>query len=235
MLTYGGSRVVDALLRRAADPRHAGRRAGKRFKVIYVLPDPSPSHPSSSAPLPPSPEGLETVHALRALGVPVATISTAAVAYALGKVDLVLVGAEAVVKNGGIISRMGTYQLGLLAQTMRLPLYVVVESYKFVRLFPPNQYELPVEQKVVEFTTAEDDAAEKGRKNMNGEEDGARKEKKTKGYFDHEPADGAPTAVTMTDAVDYTPPKLISALITENGVLTPDAASEEIIKLWYDF
>ncbi len=35
------------------------------------------------------------------------------------------------------------------------------------------------------------------------------------------------------DAVDFTPPDLISALITESGVLTPSAVSEELIKIWF--
>ena len=35
------------------------------------------------------------------------------------------------------------------------------------------------------------------------------------------------------DAVDFTPPHLISALITESGVLTPSAVSEELIKIWF--
>ena len=34
-------------------------------------------------------------------------------------------------------------------------------------------------------------------------------------------------------AVDFTPPDLITALITESGVLTPSAVSEELIKIWY--
>jgi translation initiation factor eIF-2B subunit alpha len=34
------------------------------------------------------------------------------------------------------------------------------------------------------------------------------------------------------DAVDYTPPDLVSALITENGVLTPSAVSEELISVF---
>lgn len=33
--------------------------------------------------------------------------------------------------------------------------------------------------------------------------------------------------------VDYTPPELITALVTETGVHTPSAVSEELIKIWY--
>ena len=33
--------------------------------------------------------------------------------------------------------------------------------------------------------------------------------------------------------VDYTPPELITALVTESGVHTPSAVSEELIQMWY--
>ena len=33
--------------------------------------------------------------------------------------------------------------------------------------------------------------------------------------------------------IEITPPELISALITENGIMTPNAVSEELIKLWF--
>lgn len=35
------------------------------------------------------------------------------------------------------------------------------------------------------------------------------------------------------EKVDITPPELITALITENGAMTPSAVSEELIKLWF--
>lgn len=33
--------------------------------------------------------------------------------------------------------------------------------------------------------------------------------------------------------IEITPPDLISALITETGIMTPNAVSEELIKLWF--
>lgn len=144
VLTNGGSRVVGALLRRAAESSTI------RFKVIYVLPQPNSSDAT---------EGRQTVADLRAHNVPVATINDAAVAYSLGSVDMVIVGAEGVVENGGIISRMGTYQMGLLAKSKGKPFYVVAESHKFVRLYPLSQFDLPIEQKVLDFGVADDKKA----------------------------------------------------------------------------
>lgn len=142
VLTHGGSRVVGALLGKAADASASG--GSVRFRVIYVMNGERDS------------ESQAVVSSLRAKGVPVATISEGAVGYALGKVDLVIVGAEGVVENGGIISRLGTYQIGLLAKAAGKPFYVTAETHKFVRLYPLGQYDLPIEQKVIDFTTSDE-------------------------------------------------------------------------------
>jgi translation initiation factor eIF-2B subunit alpha len=136
VLTTGGSRVVGALLREAAE----ASGGSVRFRVIYVL-------PSTEA----SQEGSGIVASLRKRGVPVATISEGAVGYAMGKVDMVIVGAEGVAESGGVISRLGTYQIGVLAKGCGKPFYVVAESHKFVRIFPLGQYDLPIEQQIVDF------------------------------------------------------------------------------------
>lgn len=216
VLTNGGSRVVASLLQKAADEK--GGPSAVRFRVIYVLSSTKggsieSSHGNTE------PEGLETVRALREKGVPVATIPESAVAYALGKADIVIVGAEGVVENGGIVSRMGTYQIGLLAKAMGKPFYAVAESHKFVRLYPLGQYDLPIEQRVIDFKTEEEIAEERTGVAAAAAE-----------------APAAPTKTNTGDScesVDFTPPHLISALITDSGVLTPSAVSEELIKIWF--
>ena len=57
-------------------------------------------------------------------------------------VNVVLVGAEAVTANGGIISRMGTYQLALIAKARRKDFFVAAEQHKFGKTFPVDQYDL---------------------------------------------------------------------------------------------
>ncbi|MCJ1417269.1 translation initiation factor eIF-2B subunit alpha [Xylographa parallela] len=262
VLTNGGSRVVGAVLQAAAEAHGGG---SPRFKVIYV---------QSAAT--PHAESHQIIRALRQLSVPVATIPEAAVAYSMGKVTMVLVGAEGVVENGGIISRMGTYQMGILAQAAAKPMYVVAESHKFVRMFPLGQYDLPIEQKVLDFRTDLDDAmddrgqlvhpdtptarsrapsiVESGRwveqtpavmerGEYFGTLDSPRAGSKTSSTsskgpplskLSEPPAPAKESALDAQDsAVDYTPPDLITALITESGVHTPSAVSEELIKIWY--
>ena len=60
----------------------------------------------------------------------------------LCRVDLVLVGAEAVVESGGVINILGTYQVALCARAHNKPFYVSAESYKFARLFPLHQRDI---------------------------------------------------------------------------------------------
>ncbi|KAE9963574.1 hypothetical protein BLS_009151 [Venturia inaequalis] len=210
VLTTGGSRVVGALLREAAE----ASGGSVRFKVIYVLPGPEQT----------SQEGSDIVAALRKRGVPVATIGAEAVGYAMGKVDMVIVGAEGVVENGGAISRLGTYQIGVLAKGCGKPFYVVAESHKFVRIFPLGQYDLPIEQKIVDFKS-NDGQGNEGEAHKDIDEgiemeEGEQKKRDRK-------------VTGVADAVDFTPPEYISGIITETGVLTPSAVSEELIKIWF--
>ena len=44
-------------------------------------------------------------------------ISDAAIALAMQSVDCIFVGCEAVVENGGIVNKVGTYTLALCAKT----------------------------------------------------------------------------------------------------------------------
>ena len=195
VLTSGGSRVVAAVLDAACD-------AGVRFRVIYVRTAASRQ------------TGDELAKNLRTKSVPVASISAEAVAYTMGQVDMVFVGAEGVVENGGVIGGMGTYQLGLLAKSAGKPFYVVAESHKFVRLYPLGQYDLPINQKVLDFKIEEE-------MDETGGKEEKEKDERENGGAEHD------------DAVDFTPPDLIAALVTESGVHTPSAVSEELIKIWY--
>lgn len=79
---------------------------------------------------------------LESEGIPVRLIHDSAVGFIMEQVNLVLVGAEGVVENGGIVNKMGTYQLAVIAKESKIPFYVASESYKFTRMFPINQAEI---------------------------------------------------------------------------------------------
>lgn len=78
------------------------------------------------------------------IGVPTILISDCAVAhYMAQEVDMVFVGADMVVENGGIVNKIGTYQISIIAHSFKKPFYVAAESYTFTRFFPLNQQDLP--------------------------------------------------------------------------------------------
>ncbi|XP_013413591.1 translation initiation factor eIF-2B subunit alpha [Lingula anatina] len=123
ILTHSRSRVVMQVLKEAVE-------AKKRFNV-YV----TESHPNKS--------GCQMAEELNAMDIPTVVILDSAVGYIMEKVDLVLVGAEGVVESGGIINKIGTFGMAVAAKEMNKPFYVVAESFKFARLYPLNQQDVP--------------------------------------------------------------------------------------------
>lgn len=139
ILTHGASRAVTGLLERAA------RVLAGKFRVVYVRDETRAR------------ESDRVVAQLRAMAIPVAEVPEAAIAHVLGllrQVHMVFVGAEAVTQNGGIISRMGTYQIAQLASAAKIPFCVAAETHKFVRKFPLDQRDIGFEQRVLDFSTA---------------------------------------------------------------------------------
>lgn len=138
ILTHGASRSVTGVLEKAL------KHQGANFKVIYVRDEARPA------------ESDRVVKELRHWGVPVAEIAEASVAHVMAllrQVHMVMVGAEAVTQNGGIISRMGTFQIAQLAGQAKIPFYVAAETHKFVRKFPMTQKDLGFKQDVLDFST----------------------------------------------------------------------------------
>lgn len=98
-------------------------------------------------------------------------------------------------------------------------MYVLCESFKFVRFYPLSQEDLPPEFKV--------DLKNVGEMNKNrwlrmcfAFQYYASTLEKTKELESEHPV------------VDYTPPSLITLLFTDLGILTPSAVSDELIKLY---
>ena len=97
VLIHGYSRVVISLLRRAAI-------SGRRFRVIVTE-----GRPDSA--------GVDVARVLRMpigkskLNIPVTLVLDSAVGFIMDEVDMVIVGAEGVVESGGIINKLGTFQV----------------------------------------------------------------------------------------------------------------------------
>ncbi len=91
----------------------------------------------------PSPSRLKTHQILTSHQIPCTVILDSALTYILPRVSLVLVGTEAVVESGGLVSSIGTAQLAALAKMNGKPVYAVAESYKFLRYYPLSMDDLP--------------------------------------------------------------------------------------------
>ena len=122
ILTHSYSRVVLALLKYASK--------FTRFKVYVTQSEPDKS-------------GLKMRDELEAIGIPSICILDASVASMMEQINFVLVGSEAVVESGGVINKIGTFNLAIAAHEMHKPFYVAVESFKFVRFYPLNNRDLP--------------------------------------------------------------------------------------------
>ena len=108
-----------------------------------------------------------------------------------GKVDLVITGADRIAANGDAANKIGTYGVALLAKAHKIPFYVAAPSSTF-DLSLKTGAEIPIEQRDPEEVT--------------------------NGF-------GRRTAPKKTDvyspAFDVTPARLIKALITEKGLISP--------------
>ncbi|KAI9099342.1 hypothetical protein DFS34DRAFT_66668 [Phlyctochytrium arcticum] len=136
ILIHSYSRAVMMLLSKA-------RQNNRRFKVFVTE-----TRPTSS--------GERVVQELRRANIPAELILDSAVGFIMDRVDIVLVGAEGVVQNGGVINQIGTYQIAVVAKAANKPFYTVAEQYKFVRLFPLNQEDLPIAAPIFFTGTADE-------------------------------------------------------------------------------
>lgn len=74
---------------------------------------------------------LKTWEALTGAGIPCTVVLDSAVAYVMDKVDIVLVGSEAVVESGGLINAVGSNQMAIIAKAANKPFYAMAERYVF--------------------------------------------------------------------------------------------------------
>lgn len=171
--THSRSSTVLAALRRAA-------AAGKRFTVLLT----------ESRPMM---EGVTLARELAAAGIRVRLFPDAAVGGLVSEARLLLVGADAVTRQG-VVNKIGTWPLALAARELARPFYALATSEKFV----PPDYELPPEPL-------------------------------------RDPAEILPDAPRAIEVVnryfETTPLDLFQGLVTEDGVLSPDAVRNQLIQL----
>lgn len=144
-----------------------------------------------------------TAWELSQYGIPYEIISDNAAGYFLqrGEVDLVLFGADRVAANGDVANKIGTYMLALAARENHVPVYAVVPSSSF-DLSLPDGRAIPIEERP---------ASEVLRLTWMG------RRASPKG------------ARARNPAFDITPHHLITAFVTEVGIISPPF-NEQIAK-----
>lgn len=80
---------------------------------------------------------------LKEAGIDYKIILDISVGFFIMDVDAILVGADAVCENGGIINRIGTFTIACCAKRFKKPFYVMVESLKFLKIYPLNISDVP--------------------------------------------------------------------------------------------
>jgi methylthioribose-1-phosphate isomerase len=139
-----------------------------------------------------------TAWELQQLGIPYEIITDNAAGYCLssGQAAACLVGADRVAANGDVANKIGTYMLALAAHDNRVPFYVVAPT-STVDLSVPTGGEIPIEER---------DPGEVLRLEQEGR------------------AIAPAGSQARNPAFDVTPHRLVTAFVTEVGVLRPPFA-----------
>ncbi|KAG9010703.1 translation initiation factor eIF-2B subunit alpha [Tulasnella sp. JGI-2019a] len=222
ILTHSYSRVVmQALL-----------RANKRKRIsVYV----TEARPRGL--------GMKTYDELTAAGIPCTVVLDSAVAYCMDEVDLVLVGSEAVVESGGLINAVGTLSMAIIAKAANKPFYALAESYKFLRLFPLSQYDLPTHNPGMLALPSQKPTLLRprfdSRNNTTIMPTTPRPHAVTtrSSMFFSSTQESSTMSAEQLDKnpeVDYTRPDLITLVFSDVGILTPDGISSFLVGVFAD-
>lgn len=76
-------------------------------------------------------QGLLTIRTLNEFGIKTNFIVDSAVRSFIGRMDLVVTGADAITVNGAVVNKIGTSQIALAAHEARVNMMVAAETYKF--------------------------------------------------------------------------------------------------------
>ncbi|MFF4539589.1 S-methyl-5-thioribose-1-phosphate isomerase [Streptomyces aureus] len=127
--------------------------------------------------------------------------------FAAGEVDAVLIGADRIAADGSVANKVGSYPLAVLARYHHVP-FIVVAPVTTIDPDTPDGASIEVEQRAGHEVT-----------------EIAAPQVPVTGA---EPGGGIPVAPLGTQAYnpafDVTPPELITAIVTEEGVVSPVTA-----------
>jgi methylthioribose-1-phosphate isomerase len=136
-------------------------------------------------------------------GIPVTLITDGMSGHLMsrGEIDAVIVGADRIAANGDVANKIGTYMVAVLAARHAIPFYVAAPLSTIDRQTPDGSH-IPIEERDAREVTGHGDV----------------------GW-------AAPGVKVRNPAFDVTPAALVTALITERGVL-PSPTAESIAALF---
>lgn len=134
-----------------------------------------------------------TAWELQQEGIPATLIADNMAGYlmSLGRVDVIVVGADRIAANGDTANKIGTYALAVLAQAHGIPFFVAAPLSTIDPAIPDGAA-IPIEERAAEELT----------------------------HFRGEPVAPSGMPV-FNPSFDVTPARLITGIITEKGVLRP--------------
>jgi methylthioribose-1-phosphate isomerase len=143
-------------------------------------------------------------------GVPFKIIPDNAAAHlmSLGKIDMVIVGADRIARNGDVANKIGTLEKAICAKEYNIPFYVAAPTSTF-DLNCLTGKDIPIEERNEEEVLYQTGITNDGRKETI--------------------LVCSPGSKALNPAFDVTPARLITGIITEKGIIKPGA--DEINKL----
>ena len=175
VMTHCHSEHVVAILKRAKEKR-------RQFRVIVTETRPMM-------------QGMATARELSEAGIDTTYIIDSAIASFMKQATKVLLGCDAILADGSIVNKIGTYTIALVAKQFQTPVFVAAETLKFDPITVMGAAE-PIEQRSPDEITNPQDM---------------------KGVH------------ILNPAFDVTPAELVSALITEKGVMRPELIRESAV------
>ncbi len=152
-----------------------------------------------------------TAWELKNEGVPYVIIPDNAGAYLMsqGKVDLMIVGADRIARNGDVANKIGTFEKAIVASEFKVPFYVAAPTSTF-DLSCESGADIPIEQR------SEEEVLYQSGPNSAG--------------VIEKILVSCPGSPALNPAFDVTPAKYITGIITEKGIIKPSEA--EVKKLF---
>ncbi|KAH6759807.1 NagB/RpiA/CoA transferase-like superfamily protein [Perilla frutescens var. hirtella] len=180
ILTLGGSQTVKEFLLAAKETKRS-------FRVFVA--EGAPRY-----------QGHAFAKELATSGLQTTVITDSAVFAMISRVNMVIVGAHAVMANGGVIAPVGLNMVALAAKRHAVPFVVLAGVHKLCPLYPHNPEvllnELKSPSELLDFGEFSD-------------------------CLDFGSGTGSPLIHVVNPAFDYVPPNLVSLFITDTGGHNP--------------